>query len=178
MKVGFICTKRNLSYSMCIYINQHYDRGFLLKRGSLTANSGTRVPVLQKQVFHCKPGIKFAVPLGINRFGSFTSLSAILYIYVYSSVFCPNAGLPLQTKEQRLQFNTDEQVWQIPVLYIYIYIQGVKKSMLQGSVVGQRVPFDHILLINLCSKSFLSLLASLKCGGSRRQFGPQKLGKK
>ena len=35
-----------------------------------------------------------------------------------------------------------------------------KKGMLQGSVFGRRVPFDHVLLINLCSKT-LRLRASV-----------------
>ena len=49
----------------------------------------------------CKPVIKYAVPLGINRCGSFTLLSAILYIYIYNRVFCPRAGLFLQTQIPR-----------------------------------------------------------------------------
>ena len=46
--------------------------------------------------------------------------------------------------------------WKFPLyiyIYIYTYIQGVKKGMLQGLVVGRWVPFDHIFLINLCSKT-------------------------
>ena len=44
------------------------------------------------------------------------------------------------------------------------------------ALVDRWVPCD-ILPINLCSKRYVYVLASLTCGGRRRQFGPQKLGK-